>query len=313
MIFGGAGFIGHHLANYLLESRDAKRVVLADINGPTLQAPQGTELVFCDVRKSIVIDGEFDLAINLAAVHRTPGHPDHEYHETNESGAMNVTEFASERGIGSIWFASSIAVYGPGEGAKIETSTPAPVSAYGKSKLAAERIHEAWAMASSDRKLTIARPATVFGKGEGGNFTRLAGAMRKNIFFYPGRRDTLKACGYVKDLGPAFDYMEQFANPTALFNFAYPAPPTIEEICRTFAATGSMRKPIVRIPAGVLLTAGRVLKTAGLESFDPERIKKLMISTNVHGSGLRSAGFQFSFPLEDAFADWSVSSDGRFD
>ena len=33
---------------------------------------------------------------NFAAVHRTPGHEDHEYFETNINGAENVVAFAEK-------------------------------------------------------------------------------------------------------------------------------------------------------------------------------------------------------------------------
>jgi hypothetical protein len=40
--------------------------------------------------------------------------------------------------------------------------------------------------------------AVIFGAGEGGNFTRLAKLLQKVFFVYPGRKDTIKACFYVK-------------------------------------------------------------------------------------------------------------------
>ncbi len=40
----------------------------------------------------------------------------------------------------------------------------------------------------------------VFGKGENGNFTKLYWAIRGHKFAYPGRKDTIKACIYVKEL-----------------------------------------------------------------------------------------------------------------
>lgn len=316
VIFGGSGFIGRHLTAFLGESCGSPEILLADIVEPTWAVPANAKYVQCDVRKPIagIAESAVDLIINLAAVHRTPGHPDHEYHETNEGGATNVVAFAEEVACGRIWFTSSIAVYGPDEEPKTEQSVPAPVSAYGKSKLAAEEIHREWAGSAANRTLTIARPATVFGQGEGGNFTRLAGALRRRIFFYPGRRDTLKACGYVKDLGPAFSHMERTANPDITFNFAYPTPPTIEEVCAAFCAAGEFPMPKVTIPSSMLMGAGRALKAVGLESFDPERIQKLMHSTNVRGDGLQAAGYEWDHSLESGIRDWHESAPaGEFD
>lgn len=305
IIFGGTGFIGTHIAEYLLNRDSAAEVVLADIAPPAKSLPDRVSFAECDVRKKIDDSlAPVNLIVNVAAIHRTPGHPDHEYHATNESGARNVTEFASQNGIDRIWFTSSIAVYGPDETVKTEASEPMPVSAYGKSKLAAEKTHRDWAEASPGRKLTIARPATVFGPGEGGNFTRLAKAMKRRAFFYPGRRDTLKACGYVRDLAPSFEFMEQFADPTALYNFAYPEPPTIEAVCDAFVGAGGLPQPWLTMPAGALLRAGACFSRLGIQAVNPDRIKKLMVSTNIAGSELARRGYEFDYNLDAGIRDW---------
>ena len=58
-------------------------------------------------------------------------------------------------------------------------------------------------LANSDHidPLSAAAPAAViFGKGEKGNLTRIARTLKKGLFVYPGRKDTIKACVYVKDV-----------------------------------------------------------------------------------------------------------------
>ena len=87
---------------------------------------------------------EDDVIFNFAAVHRTPGHEDHEYFETNIRGAENVVAFAEKWNIKKIVFTSSIAPYGAAEELKKETTLPTPNTAYGISKLVAEKIHEKW-------------------------------------------------------------------------------------------------------------------------------------------------------------------------
>ena len=78
---------------------------------------------------------------------------------------------------------------------------PCPNTPYGSSKLAAEKIHIAWQNRDiKNRILTIVRPGVVFGKGEGGNMSRLVKLIHKNFFFYMGNKDTRKAGIYVKEL-----------------------------------------------------------------------------------------------------------------
>lgn len=71
----------------------------------------------------------FLLRMMFAAVHRTPGHEDHEYFETNIRGAENVVAFAEKWNIKKIVFTSSIAPYGAAEELKKETTLPTPNTA----------------------------------------------------------------------------------------------------------------------------------------------------------------------------------------
>ena len=124
-----------------------------------------------------------------------------------------MVAFAEKWNIKKIVFTSSIAPYGAAEELKKETTLPTLNTAYGISKLVAEKIHEKWQNGGNivkneegrvknynDRQLVIFRPGVVFGKGENGNFTRLYWAIRGHKFAYPGRKDTIKACIYVKEL-----------------------------------------------------------------------------------------------------------------
>lgn len=59
-----------------------------------------TSTVSYDIRKPIenlsFTPTEDDVIFNFAAVHRNPGHEDHEYFETNIRGAENVVAFAEK-------------------------------------------------------------------------------------------------------------------------------------------------------------------------------------------------------------------------
>ena len=90
IIFGGSGFIGTHLI-HLLKSECVKsgdKIYDLDIVMPgeegvvpgIVEKNDGVEYIRLDVRKPIDFDfkpTKDDVIFNLAAVHRTPGHPDH--------------------------------------------------------------------------------------------------------------------------------------------------------------------------------------------------------------------------------------------
>lgn len=308
VIFGGAGFIGRHLTTEFARNHPGD-VVIVDISKPKWPLPEGARFVRHDVRLPIpAIDHlDVDLAINLAAVHRTPGHEAYEYFEANEYGAKHITEYCHAMGVDRIWFTSSIAVYGPSHEPRYETSPLAPTSAYGRSKVRAEAIHREWLRGSADRRLLIVRPAAVFGPGEGGNFTRLARSLRNRTFVYPGNTLTRKACGYVDDLVGSMHYMDQHAEPLVTYNFAYPLSPTTDEIVERLREVAAYPEPWGTLPAPIILCMARLLHGLGLSTFNPERVVKLMNSTNIVPAALMDAGYRYQTNLSSAVHRWYSS------
>jgi len=324
IITGGTGFIGTHLTNLLNEVHPEAKVWNLDIVTPGTPNPVvknykpavregaklGSSFVECDIRKPIG-DLPFtptpeDVIFNFAAVHRTPGHEDVEYFETNIRGAEHVCAFAEEYGIKNIVFTSSIAPYGASEQLKEETTLPTPNTAYGISKLVAEKIHMAWQKGAADRKLTIVRPGVVFGKGENGNFSRLYWGIRKHTFAYPGRKDTIKACVYVKELVRFILWnVEERNTPYDIFNCTFEPAYTIEQIVKTMKKVTGLTQAVPYIPNAIIMPAAVCAQMIGSPmGICPARVKKLQISTNICGKKMKDSGFQMKWSFEEAIADW---------
>ena len=139
-IFGGSGFIGTHLIALIDNLYPGTKIYNLDIVENNHEGK--STYINCDVRSEINIDipvTSEDVIFNFAAVHRTPGHPDQAYFETNIRGAENVCAFAEKFGIKKIVFTSSIAPYGAAEDLKTEETLPTPNTPYGISKLVAEK------------------------------------------------------------------------------------------------------------------------------------------------------------------------------
>jgi nucleoside-diphosphate-sugar epimerase len=312
IVFGGSGFIGRHLLQSLI-LRGYDRLASVDIrheNDPLLDV----EYINADIRKPLdaLPREHFDEAYNFAAVHTTPGHEDHEYYNTNVYGAVHVTEYCVANDIETIVFTSSIAVYGPDESPKSEDTALEPASAYGHSKLQAEGIHKLWAASDEVHKLVIVRPAVVFGPNEGGNFTRLPQALKTGVFFYPGRRDTIKGCGYVGELIRSFEFALNRNQSVYLYNFCYPTPYTIEDICETYCAVAGLPRPKGVIPTGLMKLATipfEVLNAIGIRNgICRARVLKLVHSTHIVQARLVQDGYQFQTDLEQGLRNWRETS-----
>ena len=309
VIFGGCGFIGSHVVDLLREKYPDAKIYIADLLADTAQSDGVISYQRVDVRSPIELQGDFGantLVFNFAAIHRTPGHPDYAYFETNIRGAENVCDFARKHGIENIVFTSSIAPYGAAEELKTEETLPTPNTPYGISKLVAEKIHREWAAENASRRLSIVRPGIVFGKGENGNMTRLYKALKKRKFAYAGRKDTIKACIYVKDLVRVMLAMgEAEGEKIKLYNCCYYPSFTIEQIANTMLKATGMRRRIPFIPRKPMMAAVTLCGLFGGLGLGicPARVKKLMVSTNIDGQKL-AKDYPLSYSLEDAFRDW---------
>ena len=305
LLFGGSGFIGHHLTNLIVETQNDPPLIF-DVVTPKAGINDFEKI---DVRENINTDylpNKDDIIFNLAAVHRTPGHPSNEYFETNLLGAENICNYARKNNINTIVFTSSIATYGTYEKQKSETTVPMPDIPYGISKLTAEYIHKLWQQEEPNiRKLIIVRPGVVFGEFEKGNFTRLINSISKKSFFYPGRKDTIKACIYVKDLVDVmFKMIEKETIGVNTYNMTYEPAPSIEEICSIISNKGKLIFPKIKFPSFILLLVSKTLYVlTKKEGINPERVKKLMISNNISGVKLNSK-YNLKYGLEEGVLDW---------
>lgn len=314
LVLGGAGFIGSHLLADLA-ARGVRPLISVDLVDPP-RAADGVDYRRGDVRTPFadLVPEAVDTVYNLAAVHRTPGHPDHAYYETNVAGAVNACRYATRRGVRRMLFTSSISVYGPREEPCSESTPLAPVTAYGRSKALAEAVHEGWAEADPARRLAILRSGVVFGHGERGNFDRLLRQLQRRAFVFPGRRDTVKGCGYVGELVRAMAFCAGRDEPVYHANFAYPEPYSIEAIATAVASAAGLPVPRLTVPTGAVMTVALALELlgrVGLETgINRDRVRKLLVGTHVRPDRLLADGYRFETDLVSGVRTWLATRAG---
>ena len=309
IIFGGSGFVGTHFANLL--DKKSLDFLISDIVKPRKQS---WEFILSDVRKQISFNTSDDIGniiINLAAIHKTPGHPDKDYFETNIKGAENICNFASKNNINTIVFTSSIAVYGTYEDKKYEKTLPMPDIPYGISKLSAEFIHMQWQMEDPEnRRLIILRPGVVFGMHEGANFTRLVNSLQKKYFAYVGRKDVKKACVYVKDLAQViYELSIDKSIKVDTFNVSYNPSLSIEDIVNSVSDIGNMKFPRFVIPRWLIIFLSSIMcYIFKKKDFNPKRMKKLIISNNIDSEKINNR-IKFNFGFAKGISDWMFDTE----
>jgi nucleoside-diphosphate-sugar epimerase len=325
VIFGGTGFIGVFFARHLIEDHGYEKVYLYDIESINdkefefrkniVKSYPQIEIITGDVKETINWNPaeSIDLIANFAAVHREPGHEDYEYFECNLLGAENVCNWATRIGCNKIIFSSSIAPYGPSEEIKDEESIPIPSSAYGSSKLVAEKIHLVWQARMERHQLVIVRPGVVFGPGEGGNVSRLIKAVRNRYFFYMANRHTRKSGIYVKELCRAMMWAlnneQAKADGVSLFNMSMNPGPSIEDYVNSIARIAKIKVWVPNVPSTLLFIIAYLIdliaKPLGINHpFSPVRIKKLIRSNDILPTRLVENGYDYKYSLDEAFLDW---------
>ena len=146
LVTGGAGFIGSHLTDALLERGDDV-VVLDDLSGGTKNRVRDDGVLIAgsvadpatvaEVFDSYRFDGVFHLAA-FAAEGISHAVKSLNY-TSNIIGSVNLINAALNHGVGFFGFSSSVAVYGEGRTPMREDDVPHPVDSYGNAKLAVER------------------------------------------------------------------------------------------------------------------------------------------------------------------------------
>lgn len=166
LVTGASGFLGSHVAEQLSKQGHAVRaLVRRSSNKKFLQTLANVELAEGSVedaeRVAEAVKG-VDAIVHSAGL--VKARSEAEFHLTNVKGTENLVVAAKAHapGLKRFVFVSSLAVAGPSmDGVPVHASRePMPVTHYGRSKLAAERIVLA---AKGELPVVVLRPAAIYG------------------------------------------------------------------------------------------------------------------------------------------------------
>jgi len=163
IVTGGAGFIGSHLVDALVERGDEVVVVDDLSSGRRENVNPGARLEQRDIRAgfdALGADAVFHLAAQ-ADVQTSMLRPARDA-EVNVVGTISVLEAAREVGAPVVFTSTGGAIYGECERPAAEDAPREPISPYGIAKLCAEEYVRGWGRTHGMRNVVL-RLANVYG------------------------------------------------------------------------------------------------------------------------------------------------------
>lgn len=232
LITGGAGFIGSHLAHYLVD-QGKEVIVLDDLSGGFEEnIPKGAVFIKGSITDheliaKVFIDYPIDYVYHLAA-YAAEGlsHFIKRFNYTNNLiGSVNLINESVKHTVKCFVFTSSIAVYGALEPPMREDMTPVPEDPYGIAKLAVEHelrvTHDMFGL-----NYVIFRPHNVYGEYQnlGDRYRNVVGIFMNQLMSQQpltifGDGEQTRAFTYVGDIAPVIaDSVENQAAYGQVFN-----------------------------------------------------------------------------------------------
>jgi len=202
-VTGGTGFIGYHLIKALSERGHEIRCLARKTSRIEPLRPFGVQFVQGDIRDADSITGalsDVQIVFHLAGTTRALRRE--EFFRVNEHGTRHLLDACLRcKAPPVVVFVSSLAAAGPVVGRslapKVEESPCHPVSLYGISKRAGEKVAEKYA---KDLPITIVRPGIVFGEWDKDCLEMFRPIARTGIHLVPGYRRKYYSLVYVGDL-----------------------------------------------------------------------------------------------------------------
>lgn len=316
LVTGATGFVGSHVVEAYLQrpelrlralvrkEADARRLegLGVDCVMGSLENPQALKTGVAGV----------DAVLHLAAATRARTLDD--YRRANAAGTQAVVEamLAAQPRPMRLVYLSSLAAVGPSRNGKPVTAAdaPAPLTAYGRTKLAGEKICEAVA---DTIQVAVLRAPAVYGPRDRDvyEFFRMA---RHGVLPLPSGADRRLQMIHAADLARALLLAATADGATGVYHVAEARSYLWQEMARMVAEAVGRRAQIVRLPGVLIAAAAAVSETAaGLVGkstiFNRDKARELLAPGWLCETELarRDFGFEAQIPLSAGLqqtAEW---------
>lgn len=265
LVTGATGFVGGHLAEALRRRGDDVTALARSADKAAALTPLGVAVVPGDLHDRAAlqraVEGQ-DIVYHVAGVVAARSEAD--FMAANRDGTRNVIEAAERAGTGRLVFVSSMAAVGPtAKGRPLRgDEVPRPVTAYGRSKLAAEQFVTASRLAWS-----IVRPPMVYGPHDR-EVLKVFRLARLGIAPVLGDGTQELSAVYGADLADALIAAGTSAATARRAYYAcHPEIFSGADMARAVGQAMGRSPAVIRVPAligrGVLMVTGAVARIAG--------------------------------------------------
>lgn len=169
LVTGGTGFTGYNLSRRLLDDGHQVRLLVRSRSRVLLPSSDNLEVIEGDIRDHKAVDESaqgVEKIYNIAAMYRTAGSVDQDYHDIHVKGTQHLMRAALRHDIRRVVHCSTVGVHGDvKEGKATELSPYAPADIYQRTKLEGEL----WAREFAEKKnlaLSVIRPTAIYGPGD---------------------------------------------------------------------------------------------------------------------------------------------------
>lgn len=302
ILIGGSGFIGQHFQKALGD----KVVLNLDINSGI----NNNLFEYCDINKEINLSHlNLEKYNALTVVHLAAVHFDFQrsYYKTNVDGTQNVLSWVSKhKNIKNYVFFSSVATYGESLQQMRENDDQLPYNDYGKSKLEAEKLIMKWNDKNPYIKITIVRPAVVFGEYNFGNVFNFLQQIQSGLFAIIGNGKNIKSIAYAPNLVNSVIYaVTNVSDKLFIYNYCDYPQLSIEEQSKILSSLSGKKKPI-KIP--LCLTKLITIPIDFLEKIygkdmkvNSMRVRKFTLSTYFNSDLIREQGYKQEYNIVDSY------------
>ncbi len=250
---GGTGFVGSHLIDTLCAAGIRPRVLVRNAAGPRWIADRPVDWVEGNLEDTEALDQLVKGAgtvVHLAGVLR--GATESDFMAGNRDGTMRLLA-SVERHAPDARFVhvSSQAAVGPADaerGAAVDIE-PRPISAYGRSKAAAERVVRGFG-----GRWAVLRPPAIFGPRDSDVFEFFRMASRGLLAVPSGKRCLTIA--HVGDVVRAVIAVVAVGRATGIYHVGATEGMLMDTMLREIAESGGLSARLVRIPPWVIRAAG---------------------------------------------------------